>query len=152
PYQVDPTHQDIDMGQPAGAIDVPLMSVHWDYDGNSKQYLRSDHGTPFIDDQYHAPVHAKNVVILHVGFHDAGWVEDDNGGAHSVWYDMLGSGPADLDSNGKLVHATWHMGQGGPQWFYENHQPVWFTDEQGKVIELNSGLTWLHVVGNGQSS
>jgi hypothetical protein len=65
---------------------------------------------------------------------------------------MLGSGPAEVWSDGKLVHATWHMGSGGPQWYFENHQPVWFTDEQGKVMELNSGLTWIHVVGNGQNS
>jgi hypothetical protein len=126
--------------------------VHWDYDAGSKQYVRSDHGTPFVDEQYHTVLHAKNVVVLHVGFHDAGWVEDDNGGAHSIWYDMLGSGPAEVWSDGKLVHATWHMGSGGTQWYFENHQPVWFTDEQGKVMELNSGLTWIHVVGNGQNS
>ena len=129
---------------------VPMMGVNWAYDGNSGQYLRFDHGTPFTDDQYHAQLHAKNVVLLHVGFHDAGWVEDENGGAHSVWYDVLGSGPAEIWSDGKVVHATWHMGDASQQ-FYENHQPVWFTDEQGKVIELNSGLTWVEVEGNGQT-
>jgi hypothetical protein len=104
-----------------------------------------------MDDLVHQQVHAKNVAILHVGYHDAGWVEDENGGAHSVWYDMLGSGPADIWTNGTTVRATWHMGQGGSQWYFENNQPVWFTDNAtGKVIELNSGLTWLHVVGNGQ--
>ena len=151
-YQLDPPHPDIELnGQPANTIDVPLMSVHWDYDGNSKQYLRVDHGTPFTDDQYHAQLHAKNVVVMHVGFHDAGWVEDENGGAHSVWYDMLGGGPADIWSDGKVVHGGWHMGDPNvPMW--DNHQPVYFTDEQGKVIELNSGLTWIHVVGNGQTS
>ena len=150
PYRVDPTHPDIDRGQPADAPSVPMMDVNWAYDGNSGQYLRFDHGTPFTDDQYHAQLHAKNVVLLHVGFHDAGWVEDENGGAHSVWYDVLGSGPAEIWSDGKVVHATWHMGDASQQ-FYENHQPVWFTDEQGKVIELNSGLTWVEVEGNGQT-
>jgi hypothetical protein len=151
-YTVDPPHPDVEMGQPGDSPTVPLHAVHWDYDAGSKQYMRSDHGTPFVDEQYHTVLHAKNVVVLHVGFHDAGWVEDDNGGAHSIWYDMLGSGPAEVWSDGKLVHATWHMGSGGPQWYFENHQPVWFTDEQGKVMELNSGLTWIHVVGNGQNS
>ena len=151
PYQVDPPHSDIDFAQAAdGSPSVPLHGVSWSYDGGSKQYLRTDQGTPFIDDQYHTQLHAKNVVVMHVGFHDAGWIEDDNGGAHSVWYDMLGSGPADIWSNGRAVHATWHMGNGGPQAFYENKQPVWFTDDKGAVIELNSGLTWVHVVGNGQ--
>ncbi|HEY8641855.1 MAG TPA: DUF3048 domain-containing protein [Candidatus Dormibacteraeota bacterium] len=150
-YQVDPAHPDIDMGSPADAPQVPLHAVSWTYDPNSKQYLRFDHGTPFTDDQYHAQLHAKNVVVMHVGFRDAGWVEDENGGAHSIWYDMLGSGAAEVWSNGKLVHATWHMGDPALP-HYDNHRPVWFTDEQGKVMELNSGLTWIHVVGNGQTS
>jgi len=150
-YQLDPAHPDIDVGDPSNTIDVPLHAVHWDYDGATKQYMRVDHGTSFTDDQYHAQLHAKNVVVIHAGFHDAGWVEDDNGGAHSIWYDVLGSGPAEVWSDGKVVHATWHMGDPNvPMW--DNHQPVWFTDDQGKVLELNSGLTWIHVVGNGQTS
>jgi hypothetical protein len=150
-YQVDPPHADIDFPQAAdGSPSVPQHGVSWAYDASIKQYLRTDQGAPFVDDQYHTQVHAKNVIVMHVGSHDAGWVEDDNGGAHSVWYDMLGTGPADIWSNGTAVHATWHMGAGGPQPFYDNHQPVWFTDEQGGVIELNSGLTWVHVVGSGQ--
>lgn len=151
-YSLDPPHDDIDMGQPADAPSVPLHFVQWQYDPGSKQYLRFDHGAPFMDDLAKGQLHAKNVAILHVGFHDAGWVEDDNGGAHSIWYDMLGSGPAEIWSDGKLVHATWHMGQGGAQSFSDNHQAPYFTDEAGKVIELNSGLTWIHVVGNGQTS
>jgi hypothetical protein len=151
-YVLDPPHDDINFAHTADASpSVPQHFVQWQYDAGSKQYLRFDHGAPYIDDGVHQQVHAKNVVILHVGYHDAGWVEDENGGAHSVWYDMLGSGPADIWTNGTTVHATWHMGQGASQWYYENNQPVWFTDnDTGKVIELNSGLTWLHVVGNGQ--
>lgn len=152
PYAIDPPHEDVDMGQPADAPGVPLHFTQWQYDPASRQYLRFDHGAPFMDEGVHDQLHAKNVAIIHTGMHDAGWVEDDNGGAHSVWYDMLGSGPAEIWSDGKAVHATWHMGQGGPQWYYENHQPMWFTDESGRVMELNSGLTWLHIVGNGQAA
>ena len=89
------------------------------------------------------------MVLLHVPYHDAGWVEDENGGAHSVWYDLLGSGPAEVYSDGQLVRATWHMGDAG-QMYYDNHAPVWFTDESGAVLLLNTGLTWIHVLGNGQ--
>jgi hypothetical protein len=76
-------------------------------------------------------------------------VEDTNGGAHSVWYDMLGSGPARIWSDGHLVTATWHIGHAGinPQAYWLNDQAPWFTDSAGDVIRLNSGLTWIHVVG-----
>ncbi len=90
------------------------------------------------------------MVIVHTGFHDAGWIEDDNGGAHSVWYDLNGSGPAEVYSDGMLIPATWHMGKGSGQAYWDNHDPIWFSDAGGVPLELNSGLTWIHVVGNGQ--
>jgi Protein of unknown function (DUF3048) N-terminal domain/Protein of unknown function (DUF3048) C-terminal domain len=148
-YAVDPPHDDAMAGQPAGPPDVPLHGVSYGYDAGSGQYLRTDHGAPFVDQATGQQLHAKNVVLMHVPFHDAGWVEDDNGGAHSVWYEMLGSGPAEVYSDGLLVHATWHMGAAG-QSYFDNHTPVWFTDEAGQVLLLNTGLTWIHVLGNGQ--
>lgn len=148
-YAVDPRHDDVTAGAPADPPQVPLHGVAYAYDGGSAQYLRFDHGAPFVDQLTGQQLHAKNVVLLHVPFHDAGWVEDENGGAHSVWYDMLGSGPAEVYSDGLVVHATWHMGSAG-QSYFDNHTPVWFTDAAGRVLELNTGLTWIHVLGNGQ--
>jgi hypothetical protein len=148
-FAVDPPHDDVTAGQPADAPSAPLHSASYTYDPGSRQYLRSDHGVPLADQVTGQQLHVKNVVLLHVGFHDAGWVEDENGGAHSVWYHMLGSGPAELYSNGQVVHATWHMGSDG-QGYFDNHTPVWLTDEQGRMVVLNTGLTWIHVLGNGQ--
>jgi hypothetical protein len=150
-YAVDPPHADVAAGQPADAPSVAMHSVTYSYDPGSQQYLRYDHGTPFIDRLTGGQIHAKTVVLLHVPFHDAGWVEDVNGGAHSVWYDMLGTGPAEVYSDGLVVHATWHMGSAG-QMYYDNRTPVWFTDESGHVLVLNTGLTWIHVMGEGQES
>jgi hypothetical protein len=148
-YAVDPPHDDVAMGQPADAPGVPTHSAAYAYDPSAQVYLRSDHGTPFTEETSGQQIRVKTVVLLHVPFHDAGWVEDENGGAHSVWYDMLGSGPAEVYSDGLAVRATWHMGAAG-QSYFDNHTPVWFTDEAGKVMLLNTGLTWIHVVGNGQ--
>jgi Protein of unknown function (DUF3048) N-terminal domain/Protein of unknown function (DUF3048) C-terminal domain len=148
-YAVDPPHEDVVAGQPADPPQVPLHGVTYAYDGGSRQYLRFNDGAPFGDLVTGQQVHAKNVVLMHVDFHDAGWVEDENGGAHSVWYHMLGSGPAEVYSDGQVVHATWHMGAAG-QSYFDNRTPVWFTDEAGKVLLLNTGLTWIHVLGNGQ--
>ena len=150
-YMVDPPHPDNNQGAPAGGPQVPLHSVSWQYDGASKTYLRSDHGSAFTD-TLSGQLQAKNVVVMQVPFHDSGWVEDDNGGAHSVWYTMLGAGPADVYSDGKVIHGAWHMGQNPNQDYYSNNQPVWFTDEAGHLIRLNTGLTWIHVVGQGQTS
>jgi hypothetical protein len=148
-YALDPPHGDVAAGIPAAWPQVPLHGVTYAYDGGSGQYLRADDGTPFFDQLTGQQLHVKNVVLMHVPFHDAGWVEDDNGGAHSVWYDMTGSGPAEVFSDGMVVYATWHMGSPG-QPYFDNHTPVWFTDLSGQVLRLNTGLTWIHVLGNGQ--
>jgi hypothetical protein len=150
-FIVDPPHPDVEAGQPADAPFIGLHAVNYGYDAGSKQYLRFDHGSPFIDDLTHGQLAAKNVVIIHVPFHDPGWVEDETGGAHSVWYDMLGAGAAEIYSDGRVIHGQWHMGATSNQWYFQNDQAPWFTDEQGNLVRLNSGLTWVHVLGNGQA-
>jgi hypothetical protein len=151
-FAVTPPHPDAAVGDPAPAPSVPLHAVRYTYDAASGQYLRFDHGTPFIDAGTGAQLHVKTVVLMHVPFHDAGYTEDENGGAHSIWYSMLGSGPAEVYADGRLVHATWHMGAPGQYYYWQNRSPVWFTDPSGKVLTLDTGLTWIHVLGNGQTS
>jgi hypothetical protein len=151
-YAVDPPHEDAELGQPAEAPAVPLHSVAYTYDPGLREYLRSDHGAPFVDAGLSAQLRVKNVVLLQVPFRNAGWIEDETGGAESIWYDLLGSGPAQIYSAGRLINATWHMGSAPGQWYYDNHTPVWFTDEAGRVLLLNTGLTWIHVLGAGQGT
>jgi hypothetical protein len=151
-FAIDPPHSDIDYGSPADAPSIPLHHVSYSYDAGSQSYLPFDQGAPRVDANHGGgQLHVKNVAIMHVNFHDAGWVEDDNGGAHSIWYDMNGSGPAEIWSNGKVIQAIWHQGNPDDA-YYANNKPVYFTDQDGNLIRLNSGLTWIHVVGNGQTS
>ena len=149
-FTVDPPHPDSKVGDPAPAPTVGLHFVTYGYDAATGQYLRFDHGTPFIDDGTGKQLHVKNVILMRVPFHYTNWIEDENGGAHSVWYSMLGSGPADIYSDGKVIHATWHMGLAAESYF-QNHNPIYFTDAQGNVIRLNTGLSWIHVLGVGQT-
>ena len=150
-FQVDPPHPDQEAGQPADVPFIGLHAVNYGYDAGTRQYLRFDHGAPFIDQGTGNQLGVKNVVVMHVPFHDAGWVEDENGGAHCIWYDMLGDGAAEIYSDGRVIQGQWHMGDGGAQ-FFQNDRAPWFSDAAGKPIELNSGLTWIHLVGNGQTS
>lgn len=138
---VDPPHDDAVIGQVSAAPNVPLHGVSYSYDAGRQLYLRVDHGRPFIDAATGAQLAVKTVAIVHAPFRDAGWVEDINGGAHSIIYDLTGEGPAEVYSDGHMVNATWHIANG---------VPLYFTDAQGNVLRLNTGLTWVHVVGNGQ--
>lgn len=150
-YTVDPPHADIAFGSPAAAPVVGQHCVSYSYDPGSQSYLRFDHGTPFTDAQTGRQLSVKNVVVMNVNEHFAGWVEDENGGAGSVWYSMIGSGSAEIWSDGRAVQATWHMGDNlgiDPNNYWQNSQAPYFTDPNGNLIELNSGLTWIHVIGN----
>jgi hypothetical protein len=150
-YAVDAPHPDQLFGAPAGNPAVGLHGISYAYDPGSTRYLRYDHGVPAGDQQTGGQIGVKNVVVMHVGFADGGWVEDENGGAHSIVYGMNGSGAAEIWSDGQEIQATWHAGDPSQKYF-ENTSPPYFTDASGKLIELNSGLTWIHVVGNGQNS
>ena len=151
-YLVDPNHPDSGLGTPAGPPSVPQHCVSYKYEGGSGTYIRYDHGAPYYDAGTGRALRVKNVVVMHVNERFAGWVEDENGGAGSIWYEMIGSGPVSIFSDGKLIQGTWHMGDNIPgiskNWYWENHQAPYFTDQSGNLIELNSGLTWIHVVGN----
>ncbi len=151
-YTVDPEHPDNGLGTPAGAPSVAQHCVSYKYDPGSQSYLRFDHGSAYIDAGTGQQLRVKNVVVMNVNEHLAGWIEDENGGAGSVWYELIGSGPAQIYSDGKVIQATWHMGDNIPNittnWYWRNNQAPYFTDQDGNLIELNSGLTWIHVVGN----
>ncbi|HEX6488384.1 MAG TPA: DUF3048 domain-containing protein [Candidatus Dormibacteraeota bacterium] len=149
-YLVDPPHPDSGLGTPNPAPSIPQHCVNYNYDPGSQTYLRFDHGSPYIDAQTGQQVHVKNVVVMSVGEHYAGWVEDENGGAGSVWYEMLGSGPAVVYMDGKAVQAQWHMADGlnlGNNYWLNDQAPYFTDDSTGNVIELDTGLTWVHVVG-----
>jgi hypothetical protein len=152
-YTVDAGHPDNAAGAPADPPSIPLQGVNYAGDAGCACYRPFDHGSPRVDSGAGgAQLAVKNVVIMHVPFGQAGWTEDVNGGAGSIRYAMNGAGPAEVWSNGRLVHATWHQGADGQDYYQNTTQPVYFTDEAGNVLRLNTGLTWIHVVGNGQGS
>ncbi|HVD01397.1 MAG TPA: DUF3048 domain-containing protein [Candidatus Dormibacteraeota bacterium] len=153
-YVVDPQHPDADIpgAAPAAAPSIPLQGVTYSYDGGCSCYRPFDHGTPRTDAAAGGgQIGVKNVIVMHVPFGNAGWVEDVNGGAQSIRYQMNGQGPAEIWSDGKQVEATWHMGAAGQDFYQNTTQPLYFTDPSGNLIRLNTGLTWIHVVGNGQT-
>ncbi|TMC10614.1 MAG: DUF3048 domain-containing protein [Chloroflexi bacterium] len=152
PYVIDPAHNDVSLGSPTEAPSIPLHGVNYSFDDSCSCYRPFDQGSPRTDSNTGGQLGVKNVVIMKVPFHDAGWVEDENGGAHSIWYDMNGTGSAEIWSNGRMVHAIWHQGAASNGYYENTTQPMYFTDESGNLLRLNTGLTWVHVVGDGQTS
>jgi hypothetical protein len=126
-------------GEAAPRIEVPDHQSSWQYDPGSKQYLKSQDGRPLMNVGT-GQVHAKTVIVEYVNssldlnpanaFH----------GYYTEAYELTGEGKADIYEDGALIHATWHHP--------DPNQPATYLDATGEPIELDNGLTWVHVIGS----
>src|SRR6266480_3419698 len=55
-------------------------------------------------------------------------------------YELTGDGRADIFVDGVVIHATWHHP--------DPNVPAVYLDANGDPIELDNGLTWVHVIGS----
>jgi hypothetical protein len=120
----------------APAISVPSHGVRWQASGS--EYLRWDDGRPFTDANTGQQVHAKNVIIQLVPTRLTDIVEDVNGGAKTLQYNLVGEGRALYYSNGGVVEGRWRHP--------DAREPIEYLDAAGNLMRLNSGLTWVHIV------
>jgi hypothetical protein len=74
-----------------------------------------------------------------VTHHDAGFT--DVLGAPAVDFDLQGSGPADVFSQGHHYTATWNLAN--------LDLPLKILGADGKEMRLPAGLTWVHLVDPG---
>ncbi|MDQ6713989.1 MAG: DUF3048 domain-containing protein [Candidatus Dormibacteraeota bacterium] len=139
-YEIAPKHPDGTFtGDPAPQISVPDHGATWQYDPGSKQYLKSQDGSAFTN-MYTGRVHAKTVIVQYVTsfldtnpankFHDY----------YTEAYELTGDGRADVFVDGVVIHATWHHP--------DPNVPAVYLDASGNPIDLDNGLTWVHVIGS----
>ncbi len=144
-YDVAPVHPDVALpgATPATSVSVPQHGSVWRYDANSREYLKWQDGAPFTNVGT-GQVHAKNVIIEHVQSRLD--MSPGNTGVHHTYnteyYELAGEGAADIYSDGGMIHATWK---------HPNRDvPVVYYDASGNPVDLNTGLTWVHVIGSDQ--
>jgi hypothetical protein len=139
-YDIAPKHSDGTFtGDAAPTISIPDHGAAWQYDPNSKQYFKSQDGAPFMNIGT-GRVHAKTVIVEYVTsfldtnpankFHDY----------FTEAYELTGDGRADIFVDGVVIHATWHHP--------DPNFPAVYLDANGNPIDLDNGLTWVHVVGS----
>src|SRR6202158_2588120 len=144
-YDIAPAHPDVPLpgATPATSVTIPQHGAIWRYDANSHEYLKWQDGAPFTNVGT-GQVHAKNLIIEHVVSHPD--TNPANTGVHHTYnteyYELAGEGSADIYSDGGMIHATWkHPNRDLPAVYY---------DASGNPVELNTGLTWVHVIGSDQ--
>jgi hypothetical protein len=139
-YEVAPKHPDGTFtGDAAPTITVPDHGAVWTYDPGSKQYLKSQDGRPFTNIGT-GRVHAKTVIVEYVtSFLDTNPANRFHG-YYTEAYELTGDGKADVFVDGIVIHATWHHP--------DPNVPAVYLDANGNPIELDNGLTWVHVIGS----
>jgi hypothetical protein len=144
-YDIAPAHPDVPLpgATPATSVTIPQHGAVWRYDPNSREYLKWQDGAPFTNVGT-GQVHAKNLIIEHV----TSYLDRNpaNVGVHhdynTEYYELAGEGTADIYTDGGMIHATWK---------HPNRDlPVVYYDASGNPVDLNTGLTWVHVVGSDQ--
>lgn len=144
-YDIAPAHPDVPLpgATPATSVTIPQHGAVWRYDANSREYLKWQDGAPFTNVGT-GQVHAKNLIIEHV----TSYLDNNpaNTGVHHTYnteyYELAGEGAADIYSDGGMIHVTWK---------HPNRDlPVVYYDASGNPVDLNTGLTWIHVIGSDQ--
>lgn len=107
----------------------------FEYDTQNKLYYRFEYGNPQIDEETDAQLAVTNVLIQNV---EMGFVKNDDAGRRYV--ELVSSGTGQLFTNGTCSNVTWKK--------ESHHEPTEWFDEKGGKLALNSGKTWVCVIGN----
>jgi Protein of unknown function (DUF3048) N-terminal domain/Protein of unknown function (DUF3048) C-terminal domain len=118
-------------GAPTAALNFVFSQAtkpSWTYDAAIPGYLRAQLGVADLDSNG-AQLHATNVVALRVGIDTSLGVPKTK---------LIGSGEAWISSGGGTVHGSWS--KGSPT------SPIRLTDDNGVVVRLAPGNTWIELV------
>jgi hypothetical protein len=144
-YDIAPAHPDAPLAGavPGTSVSIPQHGAVWRYDANAHEYLKWQDGAPFTNVGT-GQVHAKNLIIERVQSRLDN--SPGNTGVHHTYnteyYELAGEGTADIYTDGGMIHATWK---------HPNRDlPVVYYDASGNPVDLNTGLTWVHVIGSDQ--
>ena len=108
-------------------------AVRWDYDAETKEYLRTMAGEAHVDMNTKQQISAANVVVLKTA--ERGPLNE----LKHMMYDTIGTGEALIFNHGNVIEGTWSK----PSRTAE----LEFLDERGQPVEMARGLTWISVVG-----
>ncbi|MGH7903216.1 MAG: DUF3048 domain-containing protein [Candidatus Dormibacteraceae bacterium] len=103
------------------------------------KYAVADTGV-MIDRDTGAPIHIKNLVLIQVAHHNAGYTEDV-AGAPGIDFDLTGTGPADVFTGGHRYPATWDLN--------DPNSPLKIVGGNGKPFPMPDGLTWISIIDPG---
>ncbi len=126
-------------GSEADGVEVAMdgVRVRWTWDEASGTYLREQNGSAHMDATL-GQVSAANVVVLEVAYRPS------PADARSPEAQTLGSGSAWVLTAGRMITGTWARD--------DRAQPFTLTADDGSVIELTPGRTWVELPRTGRTT
>jgi hypothetical protein len=126
-------------GKASGKVDLAMdnVKVVWTWDAATSSYLRDQDGKPHMDAEL-GQVNAANVVVLEVDYRPS------PADARSPEAQTIGTGVAYVFTGGSLVRGTWERD--------DRLQPFELTADDGSVIELTPGRTWVELARVGKTT
>jgi hypothetical protein len=125
-------------GAPVGSFTVNFGSgfaTSYQWDGKSHDWLRSIFGAPDVT-ATGVRVAPTNVIVMSVKYYGGVGVEGS-------YAQMVGSGPVEIFSDGRLQKGTW---------FRRNiHLATAYRSASGAVIALRPGQTWVELLAIGET-
>jgi hypothetical protein len=126
-------------GKASAKVDLAMdnVKVVWTWDAATSSYLRDQDGKPHMDAEL-GQVNAANVVVLEVDY------QPSPADARSPEAQTIGTGVAYVFTGGSLVRGTWERD--------DRLQPFELTADDGSVIELTPGRTWVELARVGKTT
>ncbi|MEX0847388.1 MAG: DUF3048 domain-containing protein [Ilumatobacteraceae bacterium] len=126
-------------GTRSGGVNLAMdnVDVDWVWDVATSSYLRSQDGKPHQDAEL-GQVNAANVVVLEVVY------QPSPADARSPEAQTVGTGIASVFTAGSLVTGTWERN--------DRLEPFVLTADDGSIIELTPGRTWVELARKGKTT
>ena len=116
-----------------------LINKPWfEYNEKDGQYYRFQYGKKHIDDQNKKQLHCSNIIVQFVNYK----LYPDN---KSLDITLNGTGKGWFITNGKAEKITWKKDK-------QKTGQTKYMDQSGQEIKLNTGKTWICILGNNEKS
>jgi hypothetical protein len=120
------------------SVTIPFSGwnkIVYKYDKETNSFLRFHRTTPHTDATTGKQISVKNVVVIFVTVRATGL--RDSVGSAVLDFDLAGKGKALFYIDGREIKGSWEASFDAPPHFYR---------DDGKVVKLNRGNTWIEVV------
>lgn len=111
-------------------LDIGSIDITWDWDAEQGVWLRSQEGSPH-DDVVHGRIDAENVIVMITEYRPS---QID---ARSPEAQTIGNGPIYVFSEGQVIEGRWQRDFNG--------FAIEWVDDDGEIVELTPGPTWIEL-------